>query len=332
MSPFAYARASSLDQAGSALRDRAGACLIAGGTNILDLAIDGIEQPTLLVDINGIPGLAGIEGNARSIRVGALARMSDVAEHALVARDFPVVAQALLAGATPQLRHMASIGGNVLQRTRCSYFRDVANPACNKRALGTGCAALEGVNRGLAILGTSEHCIATHASDLAVALVAVDAAVVIHGGAERTRRVPVEDFFLEPGRTPNRETVLRRGELVTGVELPVSAFAARSLYRKVRDRASYQFAVASAAVAVDVVPDGTIRAVRVALGGVATRPWRAGAVEAALTGHRPTPELLRTAAARAADGAVPRGENAFKVPLVRRTVLAALSDLLEVPL
>jgi xanthine dehydrogenase YagS FAD-binding subunit len=250
--------------------------------------------------------------------------MSDVAWDARVRERYPVVSQALLQGASGQLRNMATIGGNVLQRTRCPYFRDTAMP-CNKREPGTGCSALRGVNRGHAILGTSEHCIATHPSDLAVALAALDAVVRVRGRAGE-RAIPFGEFHLLPDAHPEREHVLRPGELITAIDLPALPFARRSLYLKVRDRASYAFALASAAVALDVA-GGTVRDARIALGGVATKPWRATGAERALVGRAASRATFRAAAEAALAGAVPRKDNAFKIELAKRTLVRALEEL-----
>jgi xanthine dehydrogenase YagS FAD-binding subunit len=262
------------------------------------------------------------------LRLGALARMSDVAWDRRVAERYPVVSQALLAGASGQLRNMATMGGNVLQRTRCWYFRDTAMP-CNKREPGSGCSAIRGINRIHAILGTSEQCIATHPSDLAVALAALDATVRVRGGgagaATTERTIPFTAFHVLPGAHPERETVLGQGELITAIDLPALPFAARSLYLKVRDRASYAFALASAAVALDL-NGGTIRGARVALGGVGTKPWRSPEAERALVGRPANEATFRAAADAALRGAVPRRDNAFKLELAKRTLVRALTE------
>jgi xanthine dehydrogenase YagS FAD-binding subunit len=249
--------------------------------------------------------------------------MSVVAEHPLVRSRYPVVAEALVKGASAQLRNMATIGGNLLQRTRCSYFREVTVPECNKREPGSGCAARLGVNRGSAVLGTSEACIATHPSDLAVALVALDAVVHLTGAAGE-RRFAANDFYLLPGDTPQRETAIMPGELIAAVSLPPLPEGTRSHYLKVRDRESYEFALAAAAVAIQL-SDGVIRSARIALGGVATRPWRAQGAEGVLIGKTPSRELFAEASAAAVAGAVPLTQNAFKVTLARRTLERALS-------
>lgn len=323
MRAFDYARPDDLP---AALREAsmAESRFLAGGTTLLDLMKCGVEQPARLVDIDRLPGLAAVSAEDGVIRIGSLARMAAVADHAAIRSLAPAVSESLWRAASPQLRNMASIGGNLMQRTRCSYFRDpAAYPACNKRNPGSGCAALEGLNRNHAILGASEACIATYPGDLAVALVAFDATLRLRGDVERS--VPVESFYRLPGDRPDLEHELAAGELILGVEIPVTAALRRSHYLKVRDRASYEFAAASAAVGLELEADGrTIRAARVALGGVATRPWRARAVEAALAGRPLEEASLRAAAALAVEGATPRAHNGFKVELAPRVVARAL--------
>jgi xanthine dehydrogenase YagS FAD-binding subunit len=295
--------------------------MLAGGTTLLDLMKLHVERPSTVVDINALP-LARIEElPGGRVRVGALVRNSDMANHDLIRLRFPMVSQALLAGASGQLRNMATTGGNLLQRTRCYYFRDTASP-CNKREPGSGCAALDGYNRIHAVLGTSDQCIATHASDLCVALAALDAVVRIRGNSTE-RYVPFADFHLPPGAHPERETVVGPGDLIMAVDIPPLAFATRSVYVKVRDRASYAFALASAAVALDL-QEGTIRDARIALGGVATTPWRARNAEQVLIGRRADETSYRAAAEAALEGAVPRAHNAFKIELAKRTLVRAL--------
>ncbi|MFG2077129.1 FAD binding domain-containing protein [Nonomuraea maritima] len=294
---------------------------LAGGTTLVDLMKLEVMTPEQVIDINRLP-LRGIRQEPDGLRLGALERMEDAARHPDVAGRYPVISQALLLSASPQLRNMASLGGNLLQRTRCGYFRDVSTP-CNKRAPGSGCPALHGDNRGHAVLGTSDSCVATHPSDLAVALVALDASVRLRG-ADGERTVPLADFYLRPGDTPHRENVLRPGELVTEIVVPDLPWAASSAYVKVRDRQSYEFALASAAVAVDL-RDGRVRDARVAVGGVGTVPWRLPAVEAALRAG----ESHEAAAALAAEGARPLAGNAFKVTLAQRAILRALAELAE---
>lgn len=320
MKSFSYSRAGTSEDARrlSALPAHA---LLAGGTTLLDLAKRGVAEPDMVVDITRLTGLDAIRVDANGAHIGALARMSHVADHAGILAEFPAVAQSLALAASPQIRNMATIGGNLMQRTRCAYFRNpAAFPACNKRTPGSGCAAMGGVTRNHAVLGTGEACIATYPGDLAVALLALDA--VIHAG-ERT--IPVDDFFLLPGDTPQRETVLEPGELITAVTIPAGPAARRSTYLKVRDRQSYEFAAASAAVGIELEADGrTVRDLRVALGGVATRPWRARAVEDALRGH-PLEEARITEASRLAiEGAVHHGDNAYKIDLAPRVVARAI--------
>jgi xanthine dehydrogenase YagS FAD-binding subunit len=292
---------------------------IAGGTDLLNLMKDGAQSHGAIIDINGLP-LGDIVQRNGVIRIGALARMSDVAAHPAVRRSLPVVSEALLNSASPQVRNMAAVGGNVLQRTRCGYFRD-RGTACNKKTPGSGCPALEGENRGHAILGGSDHCIAVHPSDLAVALLAVDAVVLTD-----RRRIPFADFHVVPGATPDQETVLGHGELITGFEIPVTQLAARSKYLKLRDRATFEFAVVAVAAALDM-RGNTVRDVRLTFGGVATKPWRSPEAEAALRG-KPLSTTTITEAGRAlVRGAITRDHNAFKVDLVQRALDGLLRDL-----
>lgn len=320
MNPFAYARADSIAAALTAMDRSPHGQFIAGGTNILDLMKDDVERPPILIDINALP-LRAIEARGSGLFIGALARMSEIAAHPLVRGAFPVIAIALEESASPQLRNMASIGGNVLQRTRCPYYRDPATP-CNKRNPGSGCGAIGGVNRMQAVLGTSEHCIATHASDVAVAFAALDAVVhIAHAGG--TREAALTAFYREPGTTPHIENVLAPGELIVGIAIPALAYGAHSTYLKARDRAQYEFALASAAVALDV-QGGAIRAARIALGGVGTLPWRARAAEALLAGAPATRASYERAADAALEGARGYGQNDFKIPLAKRVVVRAL--------
>ena len=291
---------------------------LAGGTTLVDLMKLNVLTPQQVLDINDLP-LRGID-TRDGLRIGALERMSDIAAHPDV---YPVISRALLASASQQLRNMASIGGNLLQRTRCGYFRDVAMP-CNRRVPGSGCPAISGANRSHAILGASESCVATHASDVAVALVALDAEVRLTGAAG-SRTVQLTDFYRLPGETPEIEHDLRPGELITEIVVPRLDWARRSTYVKVRDRASYEFALCSAAVALDI-QDSRVLDARVAVGGVATVPWRLTAVEDALRGAPATVEAFEQAAAVAADGAKPLPDNGFKVSLLTRTVVRALIE------
>jgi len=322
MQDFAYARAATLAEAIGATA-QAGTMAIAGGTELLNWLKEGIAAPRRLVDLNFLPGLDRIEGDDRGLRIGALARMSDVAEHAVVGRDYKAIAQALLQSASPQLRNMASMGGNLMQRTRCPYFRAEVELPCNKRRPGSGCSAASGEDRFAATFGWSEHCIATHPSDVAVALAALDAVVHVQGQGG-VRAIPIAEFHRLPGETPERETELAAGEVITAIEVPGSAVARRSHYLKVRERASYEFALVSAAVGLDL--DGPlIREARIALGGVAPRPWRLRAAERALRGVALSDA---TALRRALDvdfaEARPRRDNGFKLELARRAAIRAL--------
>jgi xanthine dehydrogenase YagS FAD-binding subunit len=316
MKPFTYLRATDV---GTALTAR-GSTFVAGGTDLLQLMKDDIQCPVHLLDINELP-LRGIEVDSEGAHIGALARMSEVADHAGIVAEFPAISQALLLSASAQLRNMASMGGNVLQRTRCAYFRDPGFTACNKRLPGSGCAALEGENRMHAVFGGSSACVATHASDLAVALVALDAVVHMETAAD-TRQLSLEDFLRLPGDTPHLENEMRPGELITGIDIPSAAHARRSTYLKVRDRASYEFALTSAAVGLDI-QSGTIGAARVAMGGVGTRPWRMREVEQVLVGAPPGPGTWAAAADEAVRDARPLSKNGFKVELAKRTLVRA---------
>lgn len=321
MKPFTLTAPVDVPEALDQFRD--GSAYLAGGTTLVDLMKLEVMTPRNVLDISQLP-LRGIRPEGGGVFIGALERMSDVAEHKLIAAAYPVVSQALAASASPQVRDMATIGGNLLQRTRCGYFRDPA-VACNKRRPGSGCPAIEGANRMHAVLGTSDACVAAHPSDLAVALVALDASVELIGHGGR-RRLPLAGFYRLPGTEPHLETELRPGELVAGVAVPAVPGARRSVYVKVRDRQSYEFALASAAVAVDV-RDGAIVEARVAAGGVGTRPWRLPAVEQALAGAPMRQEAFEAAVARAADGARPLSQNAFKPTLLQRTIIRALMTL-----
>jgi xanthine dehydrogenase YagS FAD-binding subunit len=322
--PLSYARATDVDSAIAAVREHRDSAFLAGGTTEVDLVRQNVLRPGLLVDINDLP-LNRVEDLPEGgLRIGALARMSDVAQAAGVVQRFPVISQALLLGASAQLRNMASMGGNLCQRVRCSYFRDATSP-CNKRDPGSGCAALDGFNRGHAILGTSDNCIATHPSDVAVALVALDAVVHTRGpGGERA--IPVDDFFLLPGDSPEREHPLAHGELITAIEVPTAPIARRSIYLKFRDRESYEFALVSVAAAVRI-QDGTIADVRLALGGVGTKPWRARRAEASLLGKPAREASFAEAAGQELAMATPGPLNAFKVELAQRAIVRALGTL-----
>ena len=294
---------------------------IGGGTTLLDLMKLNVEQPQTLVDINRLP-LNKIEALPDGgLTIGAEVRNSDLAYHPLVRKNYAVLSEAILSGATGQIRNMATTAGNLLQRTRCMYFRDTAMP-CNKREPGTGCAAISGANRGLAILGTSEHCIATNPSDMNVAMAALEATIHVRG-SKGERSIPIADFHVLPGNTPQRETVLEPGDLITHVTLPPPAPGSRSLYIKLRDRASYEFALASAAVVVTVA-DGKITRARIALGGVGTKPWRSNEAESELSSQAATDATFRKAAEAALRGAKPQSENGFKVELAKRCLVHAL--------
>jgi xanthine dehydrogenase YagS FAD-binding subunit len=324
MKTFDYVRPASISDA-IAAASAPGAAYLAAGTNLLDLMKGGVSRPDRLVDITRLPGLDRIEHLPDGgIRIGALVRNADLAHDAEFARAFPAVAEALLSGASAQLRNAATVGGNLLQRTRCAYFYDTAS-ACNKRAPGSGCDARSGENRLHAVLGWSEACIATHPSDFCVPLTALDAVVEIEGRNGR-REVALEAFHLLPGDSPERESVLEPGDLIVAIRLPVEAraFAAHARYLKVRERTSYAFAVTSAAAALRI-EQGVIREARLALGGVAAKPWRARAAEALLAGRHPDAAAFSQAADVALADAKPSGDNGFKIELARRIVVRAFT-------
>jgi xanthine dehydrogenase YagS FAD-binding subunit len=323
MRPFAYARVATIDQAVATVTAGPGRAFLAGGTTEVDLWRLGVTAPDLLVDINDVP-LNEVEATADGgVRIGANARMTDVARDPVVRRRFPGLSQALLLGASEQLRNMASMGGNLCQRVRCAYFRDIQT-ACNKRDPGSGCSAQHGFNRGHAILGTSEHCIATHPSDAAVALVALDA--LVHTvGPSGIRTIAIDDFFLLPRDTPHLEHPLEYGEFITAIDVPGLPLAQTSHYLKLRDRSSYEFALVSVFAAAHV-DGGLIRDVRLALGGVGTKPWRARRAEAVLLDGPATPEAFREAAESELRTAVGREYNAFKVELTKRAIVRALDQ------
>jgi len=299
----------------------ADARFIAGGTTLIDLMKLNVETPSRLVDINRLP-LDQIETTPDGgLKIGATARNSDLAHHPAVLRSYPVLSQAILSGASAQLRNMATTAGNLLQRTRCVYFRDPAMP-CNKREPGTGCPAITGSNRTLAILGTSEHCIATNPSDMCVALAALEATIHVEG-SKGSRAIPIGDFHLLPGSTPNRETVLEPGDLITHVTLLPPVAGSKQVYLKLRDRASYEFALASAAVVVTIA-GGKVTRARIALGGVGTKPWRSPEAEAALIGKTAGAANFRNAAEMAMRNAKPQSENKFKIELAKRCLAHAL--------
>jgi xanthine dehydrogenase YagS FAD-binding subunit len=328
MDSFTFTLPTTIDQAVQAAAKSATAQqgaqvrFVAGGTTLVDLMKLNVERPREIVDINGLP-LDRVEPSSDGgLIIGALARNSDVAHHPTVLRDYPVLSQALLSGASPQLRNMATTGGNLLQRTRCVYFRDTAH-ACNKREPGTGCSAIGGHNRMLAILGTSKDCIATNPSDQNVAFTVLEATIQIQGPKGK-RSVPIHDFYLVPGSSPNRENVLEPGEIITSITLPPPIAGANSTYLKLRDRAAYEFALASAAIVMQV-SGGKIQHIRVALGGVGTKPWRSFEAEKALEGHAPDRAMFVKAADAALRDATPASENAFKVELSRRCIVRALT-------
>ncbi len=327
MIPFDYQRAEDAASAVATVSGRADAAFLGGGTNLVDHMKLGIAAPQLLVDISRLPMEQVQTLPNGSVRIGANVRNSDLAAHPVIRARYPVLAQALLAGASGQLRNLATTGGNLLQRTRCVYFQDLTTP-CNKRQPGSGCSAIDGYTRYHAILGASEHCIATHPSDMAVALAALDATVVTLG-PDGQRRIPLVEFHRLPGDEPQRDTVLQHGELITAVDLPALPSSWRSAYRKVRDRASYAFALVSVAAAVEV-SDGTVGDVRIALGGVAHKPWRATRAEELLRGAPATKESFRAAAEAELQDAVPHGENAFKIPMARGALVAVLRGLAQV--
>lgn len=321
MNDVEYHRAGSVAEA-IRLGAEPGTAFVAGGTNLIDLMKGHVAMPTRLVDVNRLP-LGEVAARPEGgIRIGALVRNSDLANHPLVRDAYPLLSQALLSGASAQLRNMATVGGNLMQRTRCYYFYDPAFAACNKRTPGSGCAALEGHQRIHAILGASDACIATHPSDMAVALAALRGEVVVQGAAGE-RRIAMTRFHRLPGDTPERDTELAPGELIVAVDLPPSPFASRSHYLKVRDRASYAFALVSVAAGLDL-RDGSVRDAALALGGVAHRPWRVAAAEQALVGRPLDDASIAAATEQLLAGARPLKENAFKVELARRSIARAL--------
>ncbi|HEU4341703.1 MAG TPA: xanthine dehydrogenase family protein subunit M [Candidatus Binatia bacterium] len=322
MHTFEFVRpADSAVAVATAAQQGADARFVAGGTTLLDLMKLNVETPARVIDINRLP-LDKIEATPDGgLKIGATVRNSDLAHHPSVQRDYAVLSQAILAGASAQLRNMATTAGNLLQRTRCVYFRDTAMP-CNKREPGTGCPAITGTNRMLAILGTSEHCIATNPSDMCVAMAALEATIHVQG-SNGVRAIPIGDFHLLPGSTPNRETVLESGDLVTHVTLPPPVAGSRQLYLKLRDRTSYEFALASSAVVITVT-GGRVTRARVALGGVGTKPWRSPEAEAVLVGQPIDQANFRNAAEAALRDAKPQSENGFKIELAKRCLTHAL--------
>lgn len=337
MRSFKFTAASDAGAAIKAVGAEANSSFIAGGTNILDLMKEGVMQPAQLVDLSRLD-LTQIRSSNGLISLGALARNSDTANHPIIRQSLPLLAQAILAGASPQIRNMASNGGNLLQRTRCSYFYDVSMP-CNKREPGSGCGAMEGINKNHAIFGWSDKCVATHPSDMCVALAALDAVVKVRGRNGKERSISFGDFHTLPGDSPEKETLLEHGELITAIEVPAAsaAFASNSYYLKVRDRASYAFALVSVAAAFEL-KNGAVSRVRIALGGVAHKPWRATAAEAALVGFRPARgsqnssqvNTLRAAAEAELKNAKPLSHNAYKVELAKRAMVHAMRKALKI--
>jgi xanthine dehydrogenase YagS FAD-binding subunit len=327
MKPFRYERATDVAGAVATLVEAPRAAFLAGGTNLVDLMKLEVVTPDLLVDVRRLTSDRIEERPDGGVRIGAAVTNSDLAANLTVRRRYPFLAEAVLAGASGQLRNLATCGGNLLQRTRCVYFQDLTTP-CNKRTRGTGCSVPGGFERDAAIFGTSETCMATHPSDMAVALAALDA-VVRTQGSDGERIIPLRELHRLPGDAPDRDTILQHGELITAIDVPPLPFATRSRYRKVRDRASYAFALVSVAVALDL-QDGVVRDVRIALGGVAHRPWRATRAESELRGQPATVERFRRAAEAELAEARPLPGNAFKVPLARNTIVSTLRDLAEV--
>ncbi|MEV7127298.1 xanthine dehydrogenase family protein subunit M [Streptomyces sp. NPDC093260] len=326
MREFGYQRAYDVAGALALLGADPDARFLGGGTNLVDLMKTGVERPARLVDVRELP-LDGIEHTADGgLRIGATVTNSDLAVHPEVRRSYPALTQAVLAGASGQLRNMATVGGNLLQRTRCDYFTDVTQP-CNKRLPGSGCPAIQGEHHNHAVLGASEHCVAVHPSDMGVALTAFDA-VVAYETPDGPGELPLADFYLPVGETPHLETALPAGALITGVTLPPPPVAARSRYRKVRERASYAFAIGSVAAALDV-QDGVVREARLALGAVASRPWRARAAERVLAGAPADGETFAAAADAELAAARPLSHNGYKVTLMRNLIVAVLTELAE---
>jgi xanthine dehydrogenase YagS FAD-binding subunit len=322
MNPFAYVRVTAVDEAIKAYANTPNSRFIGGGTNLLDLMKMGVETPSQLIDITRLP-LTEITATANGVRIGALVSNTDAANHQLIRTRYPLLSQAILSGASQQLRNMATMGGNLLQRTRCSYFYDPTYAECNKRNPGSGCAARLGINRTHAILGASQHCIATHPSDMCVALAALEASVQV-SGPRGNRTLPFHDFHRLPGATPEIDNNLHPGELIIALDLPASTAAKNSHYLKVRDRNSYAFALVSAAALVDLESDGTVRLVKLAWGGIAHKPWRANLAETLLTGHQLERSRIERAAEQELKNAHVTVQNAFKIKLAQRTMVRAL--------
>lgn len=322
MKPFKFSRAADAANAVQTVSANAQAKFIAGGTNILDLMKEGVENPSELVDVSRL-ALMQIKTLASGVSIGALAKNTDTANHPLIRQNYPLLTQAILAGASAQIRNMATNGGNLLQRTRCAYFYDVSMP-CNKREPETGCGALEGINRMHAIFGWSDKCVAVYPSDMSIALAALDATVKVRDRDGKERSIPFADFHRLPGENPEKDNNLQHGELITSIELPKSNFAAKSYYLKVRDRASYAFALVSVAAALEMAAGNKIKQARIALGGVAHKPWRATEAENFLAGKTATEENFKLAAEAEMRGAKPLEHNKFKVEMGRRAIVRAL--------
>jgi len=321
MQPFKYTRATDVAGATRAVSANKDARFLGGGTNLLDLMREGVESPSELVDIATL-NLTQIRSVDGGLSIGALAKNTDTANHPLVRKNYPMLTQAILAGASPQIRNMATNGGNLLQRTRCSYFYDVSMP-CNKRQPGSGCGAMEGINRNHAVFGWSDKCIAVHPSDMCVALVALDAVVKVQDATGKERSIPFAEFHRLPADSPEVDNTLKQGELITAIQLPKSNLAANSYYLKIRDRSSYAFALVSVAAGL-VIRDNVIREVRVAMGGVAHKPWRAAETEKYLNGKAATDENFAAAAEAEMKAAKPFEHNRFKVELGKRAIVHAL--------
>jgi xanthine dehydrogenase YagS FAD-binding subunit len=321
--PFSYLRADSEANAIAEVSGGGSAAYLAGGTTLIDLMKLDVMIPERVVDITGLPLTEITELPDGGLRIGAMVRNSDMAYDDRVRSRYPFLSEALLSGASAQIRNMATLGGNILQRTRCPYFRDTTTP-CNKRQPGTGCSAMDGWNRMHAVLGTSSRCIAAHPSDMCVPLVALEAVIQTHG-PRGNRSIPFSQFHLLPGEHPEVENVLERGEMIVGIDIPALPFATRSRYLKIRDRASYAFALVSVAAALDI-QNGVIRGARLALGGVGTKPWRATGAEQALTGQRAGRDAYRAAAEAAMHGAKPYKHNAFKIELAKRAIVRTLES------
>ena len=323
MRPFSFRRADAASDAIKLVSASPDAYFVAGGTNLIDLMKEGVTEASSLVDISRLRLKEIRQLSDGGVAIGALAKNTETANHSLIRKNYPLLTQAILAGASPQIRNMATNGGNLMQRTRCPYFYDLATP-CNKRRPGSGCSAKEGLNRNHAVFGWSDSCVAVHPSDMCVALAALDAVVKVEGAGGASRSIKIVDFHRLPENAPERDNNLARGELITGIELPRSPFAAKSYYLKVRDRASYAFALVSVAAALETAPNGTIRQARIALGGVAHKPWRASEAEQFLIGKRAGDEIFQQAGEEAVRTARPLSDNKFKITLAQRSIARAL--------